>query len=241
MGETGEQVVVEQKQAEKIVVPPGELRAPGDYRVVEGRYSLNGKTRNLELVLQTSSGNCAEYTTFNAVKILEKEGFAINSEISQYIRSGNLNLDSVENNLVIPTLLDGQETYRGITTTIDDVNNLVDKASNPYEPLTNANSALLFRMAVSPETADFKQGDLATEYSGGVERTILGNETLAIFVGYQDHATCYIKLGADFLYVDPYFNPGVVVSQTKDQALGRLSDALDQPGTFITLNEIRVK
>ncbi|MBI4157636.1 hypothetical protein HY502_02205 [Candidatus Woesebacteria bacterium] len=241
MGETEEQIAVEEKQSQKIIVPPGEFRAPGDYRIIEGRYSLNGQNRSLELIQQTSSGNCAEYTTFNAVKVLEKEGFAVNPDIARYINTGNLSLDSVESDLVIPTLLDGQEAYKGIETTLEDVDNLVEKASNPYEPLTNTNSALLFRMATSPETSDFKQGDLVIEYSGGVERTILSNEILAIFVGHQDHATCYLKFGEDFLYIDPYFNKGVVVLQTKDQALGRLSDALDQPGTFITLNQIRVK
>ncbi|OGM20344.1 hypothetical protein A2714_04845 [Candidatus Woesebacteria bacterium RIFCSPHIGHO2_01_FULL_38_9] len=239
-----DEVVLEQTAQEirPIVVPEGRLAAPRDYEVRTTVLELNGRQQSLELIKQTFEGNCAEYTALNTAIILSKAGMAINPAIEEYLKANpQFDLSSVETDLTIPLILNAQEEHAELFSGEDDVDNLYIKVDNPYEPLTNTNSALLFRTAVSPNVQRFEGGDVVQGDPENALARISSQETVAVFVGSGNHATSWVKLGENCYYVDPYYNQSVVLQTTETVMKDRIRETINRPGSFVTLNDLYTK
>lgn len=220
-----------------IVIPEGKFEAPGDYRISTVLLNLAGRPRNVDLIKQTFAGNCAEYTVLNAVIIAKAAGLSVNPEIAEYLSlNPRLNLNSLEKDLIIPLLLTTQERHPEQPATVEDVNNLDTKFSNPYESLTKQNSVLLFRETLSPITSKIETTDKLSN-SGDIKRATI-DFLSAFFIGTSDHATCILKLGEQYLHVDPYFNQNVVKTVTSNEAFSILDRAIAQPGSIVTRNNL---
>lgn len=225
-----------------IKVPEGKFSAPNDYEIRTVNLELRGRQQNLELVKQTFSGNCAEYTALNTAILLSTAGIAINPAIEMYLNSNpTLDLTSVETELTIPLILNGQEEYLSIRTDVNDVDNLVDKHRNPYEPLTNANSALLFRMAVSPQKQDFKNEEFIQGDPAPLLEKLSSEEISAIFVGSVNHARSWVKLSDKYYHIDPYFNENIISEVTKEKMEADVAKLMKEPNSFATVNSLSTK
>lgn len=223
-----------------IVIPEGKFRAPGDYRITSVALNLNGTPRNIDLIKQTFSGNCAEYTTLNTVLIAQAAGLVVNPDITTYLaKNPSLNLNTLENDFVIPFLLNAQEKHPELPSTADDVMNLVTKSSNSYESLTNQNSVLLFRDALSSIDTKFERGE-QIKTQADIENMQL-NYLSAIFMGSNDHATSMLKLGDQYVHIDPYFNQNVAKILSEQDALALLRRTMIQSGSIIITNPLSVK
>jgi hypothetical protein len=225
----------------KIVIPEGRMAAPGDYRIMPVRLNVAGRPQNIDLIQQTFQGNCAEYTTLNTVLIARAAGFAVNPAVAEYLaHNPRFNLDAVERDLVIPLTLNAQETHmREVPTTQVDVDNLVIKADSPRESLTKSNSVLLFRESLSPVTMKFNGSDQIRNQAD-IQR-MRSNEVAAIFMGSSDHATSLLKLGEQYIHVDPFFNQNIAKVIPEQDALGILARVISQPGSIATINPLCAK
>lgn len=234
-----------------IVVPEGKMAAPGDFRIENIRIRLTNRTESIPLIRQTKPGNCAEYTALNTAIVLEKFGIEVNDSVLQYMRGQpDYNLPTVENDLTIPLVLRAQENMKTLSVNGEqiqfpsnrhDVDNLTSKYEDPYEPLTNTNSALLFREIVSPKDTIIEPTDFVTSWSDSVGRKLTEREVQAIFIGSGDHATSIVKLGERYLYIDPYNNPDIVQELNLEQARFRLAQSLARPNAFATFNDVRMR
>ena len=232
-----------QAMQKKIEIPPGELAAPGDYEILRKEIPFGTDTRRVELIRQRFAGNCAEYTVLNAAKILAEVNAVINPQVYAYLTSNRrLDLDTVERDLILGLVADAQENYPNLQSTVVDVDNLHQKLQNPYAPLTNTNSALLFRTATSPKPFDFEPSDVINSNSGSDQinlalNRVLAQETLAVFVGSGAHATSWLKLSDKCYKIDP-LTQGIVSLGTKEVMAEDLRRTLSTPGSFITLNDV---
>jgi hypothetical protein len=223
-----------------IVIPEGKMAAPGDYRVIPVRVDINGRPRNIDLVKQTRQGNCAEYTVLDTVLIAQAAGYAINPQVAEYLsHNPNFNLDRLESDFVIPFLLNAQEAHTEQPTTSVDVDNLGTKIDNPQESLTKANSVLLFREALSPVEIKFDSTDQIANQSD-IQR-MRSSYLTAIFMGASNHATSMLKLGDQYLHIDPYFNQNIVKVLSEPDALSLLQRTVAQPGSIVTMNPLCTK
>lgn len=225
---------------QKIVVPEGKFEAPRDYQNVTVNIDLLGTPQNVELIKQVREGNCAEYTTLDTVLLAQSAGLAVNPQVVEYLANNpRLNLDTLESDFVIPFLLNAQEKHAEQPSETTDVDNLDVKLSNPYESLTKRNSMILFREALSPIPTPFKLEDQISD-SEDIERMKL-NELIAVFIGSSNHATSLLKLGNQYLHVDPYFNQDIAKVLSEADATKLLQDAINQPGSIVTMNPLFTK
>lgn len=235
-----EEVIVSKDQAHNlIVVPEGQLAAPGDYEIIRKTLEINGRQQTLELIRQTYEGNCAEYTSLNAALLLRMAGMSINPATKEYLNNNRqLNVAAVENEFVIPLLLRAQESYASLQSTVTDADNLGEKLANPYVPLTNINSALLFRTVISPIHKEFSADEVVRGNPDKALDRVSSQETIAVFIGSGNHATCWIKLGEDCYHIDPYYTVGVVRKASIDDMKNDMRRSLSLPGSFATLNDV---
>jgi len=233
-----------------IIVPEGKFAAPGDFRIQNVFMRLTNRSENVPLIRQTQTGNCAEYTALNTAIVLSKFGIDVNASVLQYIQGrDDLNLPTVENNLTNPLVLNAQEKFKTkemngkllpFPVQMSDIDNLDQKSTNPYEPLSNTNSALLFREVVSPKNIVFDPSDFATFWSDATGQKLIEREVQAILIGSGDHATSLLKLGGRFISIDPY-STDIVRELTLHRARFLLTQALSRPHSFITFNDVRMK
>jgi len=239
MSEIGE---INGEEAQQISIPEGKFEAPGDYEILNKTLEINGRLQNVELIKQTFQGNCAEYTSLNTAIILRKAGFAVNQSVEEYLNNNRqLNLSEVEGDLTIPLLLNSQEDYKTLKSSVSDVDNLERKANNPYEPLTNTNSALLFRTVTSPLHQEFESGDILRGNPDNALEKASSRETYAVFIGSGNHATSWLKIGKDCYNIDPYFNNNVVKKASEKDMKNSIKRSLNQPGSFATINDLYTK
>ena len=227
---------------DSIRIPEGRFGAQTDYELKNVHLKLAGRKENLKLIKQTFPGNCAEYTTLNTALLISRAGMAINPNLDVYLKMNpSLDLSDVEAEIAIPLILLAQEKHTNLEISGSDLDNIETKMYNPYEPLTNINSAMLFREAISPVTSSFKGNEVLTTYSREVQDRILTQETLAVFVGSRDHATSWIKLGQQCYHIDPYFNSNIVSTATKAEMEESVRESLNQADSFITVNDLYTK
>lgn len=224
----------------KISIPEGKFQAPGDFEIRQVDVDLGGRNQRMELIKQRFSGNCAEYTTLNTAIVLSKIGVAINQEVNNYLRNHrSLDMSTVENDLVIPMVLDAQENIQGIRSSDADVDNLFTKYDNPYYPLSSTNSVLFFRSAINISPVNFQPEEFSQRYTQEVDDRISDQEIRTIFIGSRSHATSYIKMGTDFYYIDPISN-NIIEKRNINQVKNHLRHELEIRDSFITFNSLRM-
>jgi hypothetical protein len=227
-----------------IEVPKGVFGAPEDYSIKHKDLNINGRVQDIEVIKQESPGNCVEYTALN-VSLLSKAGIYVNPLVKQYLETGSSRkLDSVEKDVVLPILLNKHDKSTGLKPELVDVENLGEKLSNPYAPLTMFNTTLLFKACVTPINIglNFSSEDIVDRYTRNVDNRITSTELIAVLVGHRSHATCYLKLGNRCYFIDPYFNEGVISELPLNQMRHEISEKLGEhrSGTFISMNELYV-
>jgi len=232
-----------------IVVPEGKFAAPGDFQIQNVLMMLYNRSEYVPLIRQIFPGNCAEYTTLDSAIILSKFGVEVNGAVLVYMDGQpNYNIPTVENDLTIPLVLQAQEemktkSFNGNSVPFpvekSDVENVEEKTKNPYEPLSNTNSALFFRKIVSPKDTDFQPDDFVTSWSDAVGLKLVEREVQAIFIGSGDHATSILKFGDRYIYINP-FSQEIVREQNLQQAQLILIQSLSRPRAFVTFNDVRM-
>lgn len=235
-------IVVEGQKKHQIIVPGGGLEAPGDHQVVQRRVDFFGDgIREYYLIKQLASGNCAEYTALNVAIILRELGFAINPAVQEYLGIQiDYGLNSLERDLVLPLLLEGIDCSKSLKFQASDTDNLQIKYQNPYEPLSIANSLLLFRMITLPKFIDFKPDEFlhTSQDPQNFINNLKCHEITSVFVGSQAHATAYLKFGDRVYYVDP-FTDQIVNKRSIDEMYAHINRLREQSGSVVSLNELR--
>jgi hypothetical protein len=229
-----------------IRIPEGKMGAHGDHRIVN--YTL-GET-SIPLIHQTSHdlqnpdvlGNCAEYSSINAARILWELGFPINpivgEHFSRYPRTMNVN--TIEEDLVVPLLRSAHERLlshinfsQNPDRKAEVIHNLRNKSVNPYAALDAENCIMLLTEMLTPH------GDMDPLVTSPHEvRERSGTEVLLINE-HNVHQTIQIHLNETTLCIDTLRNPAISIMKTHD-AVQRLQQGLGN-GSIHWYHPVRMK